>query len=180
LSRFALYGRRKSGKDIWANFNQYGLNPTYADLVRHDITKDCYRPGLTFDAVVCDPPYGIRIPSKRDARIVSERTDAVSHLLSELIKFSFRHLRPGGRLVYCMITTDEYTDNEMLVHPGFLIIANGDQLLTGHLRRRLIVMVKRVSVVIRNFQPQQRVAMRVAMRVIIARAGHMCHPLMIL
>jgi hypothetical protein len=59
-----------------------------------------------------------------------------------LLAFAAKSLIVGGRLVYWLVTTEHYSDREMLIHPCFRIIHNLDVLLYGPYRRRLIVAVK--------------------------------------
>ena len=52
--------------DNWANFQQYGLSPPVG-LLRADAHfppfRECSRGFL--DAIVCDPPYGVRAGGRR-------------------------------------------------------------------------------------------------------------------
>ena len=52
--------------DNWTNFRQYGLPPP-AGLLRMDAHTPAYRllPQGFLDAVVCDPPYGVRAGGRR-------------------------------------------------------------------------------------------------------------------
>eukprot|EP00736_Rhodelphis_marinus_P011625 Rmarinus@m.7277 len=52
------------GANIRSNFQQYGLDSVRPDLVCCDIAHTCYRKGMQLDAIVCDPPYGIRAGSR--------------------------------------------------------------------------------------------------------------------
>lgn len=43
-----------------ANFEQYGLTQYYGDVIVCDFSRAPWRPGVQFDCVITDPPYGIR------------------------------------------------------------------------------------------------------------------------
>lgn len=57
--------------DAFSNFEQYGFDKP--DILRMDCTNDIFKHLAYFDAIVCDPPYGIRASAKetglRDARV---------------------------------------------------------------------------------------------------------------
>lgn len=57
--------------NIFSNFVQYGLDKP--EILRMDCTNDMFKSGGFFDAIVCDPPYGIRAGAKecglREARV---------------------------------------------------------------------------------------------------------------
>lgn len=56
----------KKGKSIKANFEQYGLTSQYMDCFVGDLTHSPFREtgssskDQILDAIVCDPPYGVR------------------------------------------------------------------------------------------------------------------------
>ena len=168
-----LVGKEK-GKGVRSNFKQYGLEDRLLDLIRFDHSKHNVlrheRPFL--DAIVCDPPYGIRAGAKkvgvrahtraRHAKagtvhepIHSNPADpgwlphvpqcvlySVPEVLSDLLDFSARSLLMGGRLVYWLPTTIDYTDADLPHHPCFNIVSNSEQKLTLYFARRLITMEK--------------------------------------
>lgn len=47
---------------IVGNFDQFGLIPP--NLIRMDCLKSWYAHGNLFDAIICDPPYGLRAMSR--------------------------------------------------------------------------------------------------------------------
>ena len=57
--------------NIFSNFVQYGLEKP--EIFRMDCTNDMFKSEGFFDAIVCDPPYGIRAGAKecglREARV---------------------------------------------------------------------------------------------------------------
>lgn len=96
-------------KNIFTNFAQYQLKRP--EIVVSDNARHCWRQGF-FDAIVTDPPYGIRASAKkvhqRTEHVVSDRetycTQRVEYdeneIVSDLLQFASQHLRQGGRLVY--------------------------------------------------------------------------------
>lgn len=52
--------RGKKGRSVLSNFKQYGLVSTYLDGFVSDLTNTPLRKTRFLDAIVCDPPYGVR------------------------------------------------------------------------------------------------------------------------
>lgn len=152
INILALRGQANNG--IRSNFEQYGL-PRPLALLRADAINSPIRPVRAgwFDAVVCDPPYGL----KEGARVFRE--DAVDPTLkgnhfqgTERIRFDdFLHgvlryaadvLVVGGRLVYWLPTTPDYTPEDVPQHPALQLVHNAEQPLTTRMSRRLITMTR--------------------------------------
>jgi tRNA (guanine10-N2)-methyltransferase len=151
--------------NVLSNFKQYGL--PLPELIRADnsLSPLVERCRDLFDAVGCDPPYGIRAGARKSGRKRSKKGDeasavdktklpnyipptqpyAAEDVMSDLLEFSARTLRVGGRLVYLLPTTYEYTDADLPRHPRLRVIANSEQKLTTKYARRLITMVKLVA-----------------------------------
>ncbi len=55
----------KKGRNLFSNFKQYGLSPP--ELLRSDnaLYDGHFRVLPMYDAIVCDPPYGIRAGARR-------------------------------------------------------------------------------------------------------------------
>ncbi|TYZ59231.1 hypothetical protein PybrP1_002239 [[Pythium] brassicae (nom. inval.)] len=163
--------------NVLSNFRQYGLPAPElirADNSRSPLVARCR--GL-FDAVVCDPPYGIRAGARKSGRkpspkvphpgagvgVLGQKTFeemsearrlnyiaptqpyAAEDVMRDLLQFAAETLREGGRLVYLLPTTYEYTDADLPRHPTLRVVANSEQKLTTKYARRLITMVKRSS-----------------------------------
>lgn len=165
---------KSADKNTRSNFRQYDLQSHLIDLCRFDNSRNTIwrtqRPFL--DAIVCDPPYGIRAGAKkvgiRSSTIIKhEKTNtkvgpihenpadpgwlphvvqtipySVPDVLLDLFDFSARSLVMGGRLVYWLPTTSEYTESDLPQHPCFALVANSEQKLTMYFSRRLITMEK--------------------------------------
>ncbi|KAF9133824.1 hypothetical protein BGW39_008867 [Mortierella sp. 14UC] len=166
-------GRQIRGKgkaSIQSNCDQYDLKGRVLDALVFDV---CHAPwrrfkGGLFDAIVTDPPYGVRAGAKtlgrKDAtKQASEPRMAVNegvyaHLLpdyvpptkpyemsevvADLLMFAVKNLTRGGRLVYWLPTvTEDYTIDDLPTHPCMELVANCEQAF-GQWSRRLITMEK--------------------------------------
>jgi len=142
------------------NFKEYGLSAWYGDVIVGDFSKPCWRTDLKFDAIISDPPYGIReamnkvgsekdftnssIPGEYLERHLPEKVEySLENILVDLLNFSAERLSLGGRLVYWIpIIRQEYQEHLLPSHPGLRLVYNCEQMLTCHTSRRLIVMEK--------------------------------------
>mmetsp|Transcript_7434 Transcript_7434/g.8544 ORF Transcript_7434/g.8544 Transcript_7434/m.8544 type:complete len:267 (-) Transcript_7434:425-1225(-) len=151
----------KNNRNAFTNFDQYGLPPP--DLWRMDFSPrgECLRiprAGL-FDAIICDPPYGIRagarkcgskravvkpVPTKHLNNHIPQTQVYDSHdLMPDLVDNAARLLVLGGRLVYLLpVATESYTDELLPTHPCLRLVANSEDFLTMKISRRLITMEK--------------------------------------
>lgn len=146
--------RGKGQATVGANMKQYGLDKDIT-LIRADVLNSPIRKirGGWFDAVVCDPPYGI----KEGMRVFREDSvDAglernhfqgtqrvrFSDFLRGVLSYGASVLVTGGRLVYWLPTTTEYSEEDVPQHPGLEIVHNCEQPLTSRMSRRLITMVR--------------------------------------
>lgn len=131
--RVVLYGKQgKQGErlDVFTNFDAYKLPRPM--LARLDMHRNPFRRGLGgfLDAIVCDPPYGVRaggrkshskndfkiLPEFRDTHIPSTAPYPFGECLSDLLEFAARSLRMGGRLVFFLPWSDEvFTDKDFEV-----------------------------------------------------------------
>ncbi|KAF8068156.1 Tr1 [Scenedesmus sp. PABB004] len=148
-------GRGGGRVDVWSNFDQYGL-PRPVGLVRLDVHRHPFRAGLTevFDAILGDPPYGVRAGGRKScAREVEVRHPAthipstapytLTECLTDLLELAAQTLVVGGRLVFFMPATPEtYREDELPAHPSLRLVANSEQLLTTRYSRRLVTMAK--------------------------------------
>ncbi|KAJ7593860.1 RNA methylase [Mycena floridula] len=175
-------GRQMRGKDstpgVFRAAEQYGVTSRILDLCTFDITRNPWRCGDLFDAIVTDPPYGVRAGAKRlgrkkqlsdaqkalyDEHRLAPRPDdqpyipptkpyELSHLATDLVLLARYLLKPGGRLVFFLPTvTDEYEEvdiNSMLCS-GMEVVANSLQDF-GSWGRRLVTISKTTS---EKFQP---------------------------
>ncbi|CAH2249702.1 tRNA (guanine(10)-N2)-methyltransferase homolog [Pelobates cultripes] len=148
---------RGPDENIRANLRQYGLEKYYVDVLLSDASKPIWRKGPLFDAIITDPPYGIRESTRKTGtqkEIIKTELFAESHvpvqlnyhlcdIFSDLLNFAAEFLVTGGRLVYWLpVYRPEYTEEVIPRHPCLKLISNCEQMLSSHTSRRLITMEK--------------------------------------
>ncbi|CAG8475489.1 5768_t:CDS:2 [Acaulospora colombiana] len=158
--------RGQASKSLKSNVEQYDLSGKVLDTLVFDICHHPWRENLLFDAIVTDPPYGVRAgaktlgrkdPSKKqptpvliDGIPAHKREDyypptkpyEMSEMLVDLLEFSAQYLVIGGRLVYWMPTVvDNYSSADIPEHPCMKLISNSEQNF-GKWSRRLVTMEK--------------------------------------
>lgn len=140
---------------MYRNFSDYGTSDRFVGAVGCDFAYSPWRKTFLFDAIVTDPPYGIRESSQHISRrqqeptigndessSVREKYDLASIYL-DLLNFADTYLRVGGRLVFWMPAHIMTYDEKLLpTHPCFTIKANDEQQLNRTTSRRLITMLK--------------------------------------
>jgi hypothetical protein len=86
-------------------------------------------------------------------------------MMQDLLSFAARLLVLGGRLVYWLPTTLDYSDQDLPKHPCLRLRANSEQVLSFKLSRRLITMEKVCSYTTEqlHLDDQQRLAMWAAL-----------------
>lgn len=150
-------------KNIHKNFEQYGLESHLIDLIRMDHSKNnLFRYTPMFDAIITDPPYGIRAGAKKVGRksnypkseehknpdkhyLPACMPYSVVELLTDLLNFAAKVLVMGGRLVFWLPTTNDFKSSDLPDHPCFKLITNSSQFLSLKYSRRLITMEKVVD-----------------------------------
>ncbi|KAG7469916.1 hypothetical protein MATL_G00133890 [Megalops atlanticus] len=150
---------RGPDENIRANLRQYGLEQFYMDVLVADASKTIWREGQLFDAIVTDPPYGIRESTRRtgsqkeiikppddfygESHVPVSMAYHLSDIFSDLLRFAARYLVMGGRLVYWLpVYRPEYREEMIPLHPCLTLISNCEQTLSSHTSRRLITMEK--------------------------------------
>lgn len=146
------------------NFKLYGLPPP--DRIRFNFSSwstgfSLANRGGFFDAILSDPPYGLREPRRKvgrqretasnDSMGETNHSQTCSSVLSsystnevvvDLVCFAAKFLVEGGLLAFWHPTTDHYTDDEIPCHPSMETIWNLPQRLSLKVVRRLVVMRK--------------------------------------
>ncbi|KAG8331278.1 tRNA methyltransferase 11 [Homalodisca vitripennis] len=149
---------RQVDESVFANFCQYQLTSHYIDVVVADASLPLWRDRLTVDAIITDPPYGIResierVGTSREMIAVLEENQAshipsktdynMEQLLSDLLCFAASHLRVGGRLVtWIPIFRSDYDASCLPSHPCLRLEANCEQILSMVASRRLLTYSK--------------------------------------
>eukprot|EP01122_Echinamoeba_exundans_P004063 TRINITY_DN1409_c0_g1_i3.p1 TRINITY_DN1409_c0_g1~~TRINITY_DN1409_c0_g1_i3.p1 ORF type:complete len:332 (-),score=51.74 TRINITY_DN1409_c0_g1_i3:40-1035(-) len=167
---------KPKGKNLYNNFEQYGLTDRLVSLIRWDhSTRNCFRQKPMFDAIVCDPPYGVRAGAKKVGKkpktlarkaahdnqphilepppnsdwhkhVTQTVAYSVPDVLSDLLDFAARNLVVGGRLVYWLPTLNEqYKPSDVPQHPCLRLVANSKQPVSLRFSRHLITMQKEVE-----------------------------------
>lgn len=137
-------------KTILSNFDQYGIQPPLS-ILRADVMNPPFRNGHWFDAIVCDPPYGIKEGTRAFRADVVDESHEKNHFqgtqrvrfidfLQSILSYAASVLVPNGRLVYWLPTTLEYSPDDVPTHPALKLIHNNEQPLTIRMSRRLITM----------------------------------------
>ncbi|KAK9454978.1 S-adenosyl-L-methionine-dependent methyltransferase [Dipodascopsis uninucleata] len=161
--------RGKSKNNITTNYAQYSLSSYFLDTFIGDFTHNPIRQNFLIDAIVCDPPYGVReglkVLGSKNAERYADRLPTLlqngdmSHLrpdyippkkpyhfdalLDDLLFFAALHLTDNGRLCCWMPTAnEEYGERNIPQHPDLLLVSNCVQEFSKW-SRRLLVYVRR-------------------------------------
>ncbi|KAF8495862.1 tRNA guanosine-2'-O-methyltransferase [Gautieria morchelliformis] len=158
-------GRQMRGKErapgVLRSAAQYGFAERIFDLFTFDVTWHPWRCGALFDAIVTDPPYGVRAGAKRLGRkqgvplrdsitamkdpstyVPPTHPYELSTLAYDLVLLARFLLRPRGRLVFFLPTVnEEYAEVDVPQLEGMVVISNSLENF-GAWGRRLITMVK--------------------------------------
>ncbi|KAF9406510.1 hypothetical protein HW555_013153 [Spodoptera exigua] len=149
---------RTKEESIRGNMRQYGTESRYLDVVVSDFSLHNWRSDLKFDAIITDPPYGVREPTEkigieRDNYTLSEEhmvnhvpskvEYGLGHIYSDLLNFAATHLEMGRRLVcWYPLVREEYQESQLPSHPCLKLVANSEQVLSKLAARRLLTYEK--------------------------------------
>ncbi|KAF9054991.1 tRNA guanosine-2'-O-methyltransferase [Hymenopellis radicata] len=166
-------GRQMRGKEktpgVLRAASQYGVEARVIDLCTFDITNHPWRCGEFFDAIITDPPYGVRAGAKRLGRkqelpptnwqpilntvlphdhdqpyIPPTKPYELSKLAVDLVLMARYLLRHNGRLVFFLPTVNEEyeeVDIHTMLCSGMEVVANSLQDF-GSWGRRLVTIRK--------------------------------------
>ena len=148
--------RGKGGKSVQSNIDQYHLTKILDTLI-FDITTCPIRFTGWLDAIVTDPPYGVRAGARKIGTTEQPREASpiektalypktvvyeTEEVFLDLLEFASKNLRIGGRLCYWLpIIPEEYEPNEIPSHPSLSLVFDCEQPFNGW-SRRLITMEK--------------------------------------
>ncbi|KAL0208940.1 hypothetical protein P9112_011527 [Eukaryota sp. TZLM1-RC] len=156
LKDYDHQSKKRGGPRCFQNFSQYSLSRP--DIIHSDVSSPSLSP-CSVDAVVTDPPYGIKAGSRGLTRRGSDKPAKVpnsSRTQCKLSDFSSQSplelirtmlftvlvvLRRGGRVCYWLPQPDCITLEPPFVE-GFKVIADCLQPCTSVFNRRLIVLEK--------------------------------------
>ncbi|KAG6462317.1 hypothetical protein O3G_MSEX013187 [Manduca sexta] len=149
---------RTDEESIRSNMRQYGSESKYLDVMVSDFSLPLWRDGMKFDAIITDPPYGVREPTEkigiqRDNYTLSEEHLSnhipskveyhIQHIYSDLLNFAAKYLEVDGRLVcWYPLVREEYHEDQLPNHPCLTLVANSEQVLSKLTSRRLLTYQK--------------------------------------
>ncbi|KAJ9104053.1 hypothetical protein QFC19_004187 [Naganishia cerealis] len=167
-----MRGKDKIGPGVFRVANQYGVRDKVLDCLTFDVTRNPWRRGELLDAIITDPPYGVRAGAKRLGRKEGGKKQQIlepvklpngmwSHqmpgyvpaskpyemvdLVYDLVLFARYMLVPGGRLVFFLPTfTEEWDPVDVPVVEGMREIRFGQGSAQEYNKwsRRLITLEK--------------------------------------
>ncbi|XP_047369766.1 tRNA (guanine(10)-N2)-methyltransferase homolog isoform X1 [Vespa velutina] len=149
---------REKDENVAANMEQYGRSSYYIDVIISDFSYPLWKSDMFIDAIITDPPYGIRESTERigtmKANPVIEEHQVSTHIPSkveyglpqiykDLLNFAAKHLKITGRLVcWYPIFRDQYSSDQLPIHPCLQLIANSEQVLSNYTSRILLTYEK--------------------------------------
>ncbi|XP_048007128.1 LOW QUALITY PROTEIN: tRNA (guanine(10)-N2)-methyltransferase homolog [Leguminivora glycinivorella] len=151
---------RKKEESIRANMVQYGYGARFLDVVVSDSSRPLWRRGRApaMDALLTDPPYGIREPTERVGieresyslpaaqraqHVPAKLPYALAQLYRDLLAAAAALLAPGRRLVaWYPLLRAEYSPEQLPSHPCLELVANSEQVLSRLTARRLLTYEK--------------------------------------
>ncbi|GAB0091897.1 tRNA (guanine(10)-N2)-methyltransferase homolog [Sergentomyia squamirostris] len=151
---------REKDESIRANLAQYGCESRYLDVLVSDFSQPIWSGNFHLDAIITDPPYGIRestakvsakegssskppSPPPGQFHCPSRSHYDLDEIFRDLLLFSVKHLKLGGRLVaWNPVIRPEYSDDTLPSHPCMKLVANSEQILSTYSSRRLLTYEK--------------------------------------
>ena len=152
--------KRAPDESVLKNLQQYDLGSRYVDILVADSSQyKLYRSFPLFDAIITDPPYGIREASlkissnsllncnaSRDGNIVhypQSTQYSLTDCIVDLVSFAAQYLKIGGRLVYWLpVYKPVYSMKIIPQHPCLNLVSDCEQELKNNICRHLITMEK--------------------------------------
>ncbi|XP_076350026.1 tRNA (guanine(10)-N(2))-methyltransferase TRMT11-like isoform X2 [Tachypleus tridentatus] len=146
---------REPDENIRSNLRQYGLESHYIDVIVADAALPVWSDQCMFDAIIADPPYGIREATERigtaktytipdhlvSGHIPSKVSYNLQDIIRDLLNFSGDHLCVGGRLVYWLpVFKNDFQADLVPAHPSLKLISLSEQSLNLHSSRYLVTM----------------------------------------
>lgn len=151
---------RSEEESVKANFEQYGTERHYlsgllADACWHDLWV---RP--LFNAIVADPPYGIRekgrtigkkprkehwtlVGSEHEQHFPEKQPYSLEKTFTDLCDLAAKTLVIGGKVSFWFpVILESYSVDCLPVHPALRLVANCEQRLSRKTSRRLLVYQK--------------------------------------
>jgi tRNA (guanine10-N2)-methyltransferase len=153
--------KRSSDETIYNNLFQYGLQSQYLDILLADASLPVFRDSFCFDAIISDPPYGIRESSqrvgteKKGFKIPEELVPLhfpskvqynLHDIIEDLLEFSAKYLKIQGRVVFWMpVLKNESGSLIDFIEPQhncLSIVSKSEQVLSQYTSRILYCLEK--------------------------------------
>lgn len=158
-----LRGNDHINKNIYKNFEFYNLNKP--ELICCDCSHNNISSKYTdqlFDAIITDPPYGIRAGAKKTGHNSTTHTQLnsidsqfasvhipqlqpydIEDVMNDLLDTAARTLKVGGKLVYLLPATCYFNpDTDIPIHSCMSVLYVAQQLLRTNFIRYCITLVK--------------------------------------
>lgn len=158
-----------SEESVAGNFEQYGISDRFCSLLIADASRHAIwrieRPNNAniFDAIVTDPPYGIREKGRKvgnkpkkshwgsssaehEFHYPEKTKYAMSSVFLDLLDLAVLILVVGGRIAFWFpVFREEYSEEVIPKHTALRLVANCEQPLSSKYSRRLLVYEKKRS-----------------------------------
>ncbi|KAF1769068.1 hypothetical protein GCK72_000881 [Caenorhabditis remanei] len=143
-------GERDESESIKANFEQYHTEDKLLSILIADSSKHgIWSLNAQFDAIVADPPYGVREKARKTVKNKEVAKDVIQYqqkeeydlesAFSDLLNLSARILVKNGRISFWYpVILENYCDENLPNHPAMKLISNCEQPLTRKTSRRLL------------------------------------------
>ncbi|CAD5235035.1 unnamed protein product [Bursaphelenchus xylophilus] len=150
-------GELKDDQNVLANFVQQGLDHRFAGLILADASQHkLWRSTELFDAIVADPPYGVREKGRKlgkngekDGWLKNENTHVdrypektkyrTTTLYLDLMDFAANYLVVEGHVSFWYpVLRESYGEDVIPKHPTLALVSNCEQILSKKGSRRLL------------------------------------------
>ncbi|CAJ0922052.1 unnamed protein product, partial [Mesorhabditis belari] len=153
-----------TNESVEGNFIQYGTRDKFLSLILADASlHDLWAARPIFDAIVADPPYGVReksrkigpkerkehwtlpktAPEEHPKHYPEKQTYNLDSVFSDLLDLAAKSLVVGGRISFWFpVLLEKYSDNILPIHPCLRLMTNCEQRLTIRTSRRLLTYEK--------------------------------------
>ena len=145
---------REIDENVAANMNQYGITSYFIDVVVADFSRTLWRTNVNLDAIITDPPYGVRESTERvgstktgptieahqiETHIPSKVVYDLHQIFEDLLTFSAKHLKMNGRLVcWFPLFKEDHSEEFVPTNSCLQLLASSEQILSANTSRLLL------------------------------------------
>lgn len=145
---------REIDENVAANMKQYGIMSNFVDVVVADFACPLWRQNANLDAIITDPPYGVRESTERvgssktcstieahqvATHIPSKVVYDLNEIFEDLLTFSAKHLKMNGRLVcWFPLFKEDHSEEFVPTNPSLQLLASSEQILSANTSRLLL------------------------------------------